>query len=237
MNLLNLRIAKHCLEPTATLITGDRGAGKSSLFALIAEQAEKQNLPVFSQYPYKNTYMIPMESKLVNGVYRYDVNKNWLYQHDFTDSVVLLDEVKTIWNARAYNKWTGQDEEFFNFLRKFNTRIYMATQSYDGVDLNVRRAADEVWYLTKGFWHFTHIEASRTTLAKVADRQTEVVGRMFKKGMRKIVWDVCEVPIGNFLFWRQPYYNKFESCFTFDKKESPELVCWNDNFPGFSDCE
>ena len=233
MNIFNLRIAKHCLEPTATLITGDRGAGKSTLFALIVEQAIKQNLPVFSQYPYKDTYMIPMEKKLLNGVYRYDVDKNWLYQHDFTDSVVLLDEVKTIWNARAYNKWTGQDEEFFNFLRKFNTRIFMATQSYDGVDLNVRRAADEVWYLTKGFWHFTHVEASRTTLAKVADRQTEVVGRMFKKGMRKIVWDVCEVPIGTFLFWRKPYYKRFESFFTFDKKESPDLISWNDNFEGF----
>ena len=228
MNIFNLRIAKHILQPTCTIITGDRGAGKSTLFALIVEQAKKQNLPVFSQYPYKDTYVIPMQKKLVNGVYRYDVDKQWLYETDFTDSIVLLDEVKTIWNARAYNKWTGQDEEFFNFLRKFNTRIFCATQSYDGVDLNVRRAADEVLYLTKGMLHFTHIEASATKLCKVADRQTEVVGRMFRKGMRKIVWDVCEVPIGSFLFWRKPYYKKFESYFTFDKKKAPELVSWAD---------
>lgn len=233
MNIFNLRIARHCLEPTSVIITGDRGAGKSTLFALIVQEALKQGLPVYSQYPYKDTYLIPVEKILVNGVYRYEVNKKWLYEHDFTDSVILLDEVKTIWNARAYNKWTGQDEEFFNFLRKYNTRIYMATQSYDGVDLNVRRASDEVWYLTKGALHFTHIEASRTTLAKVADRQTEVVGRMFKKGMRKIVWDLCEVPIGHFLFWRRPYYKKFESYFTYAKKTPPDKISWNDNFEGF----
>lgn len=228
MNIFNFRIVKHVLQPTCTLITGDKGAGKSSLFALIAEQARKQDIRCFSQYPYEDAYVIPMQEKIVNGVKRYDINKQWLYETDFTDSVVMLDEIKTVWNARAYNKWTGQDEEFFNFLRKFNTRLFCATQYMDGVDINVKRACDETWYLTKGILEFTHIEASSTKICKVADRQTEVVGRMFRKGMRKIVWDICEVPIGNFLFWRKPYYKKFDSYFTFDKKKAPELVSWAD---------
>lgn len=228
MNIFNLRMAKHCLNPTAVLITGDKGSGKSSLFALIAREANKQHLRCFCQYPYKNTYAIPMVETLVNGVYRHDVDKKWLYEHDFTDSVILLDEVKTIWPARSYIKWSAQDEEFFNFLRKYNTRVFMATQAYDGVDLNVKRACDEVWYLTKGILDFSHVEASHTTLAKISDRQTEVVGRMFKKGLHKMVWDICEVPVGNYTFWRTPYYKDFKSYFTFDKKKTPDLISWND---------
>lgn len=229
MNLLNFRLSRHTMLPTCVLITGDRGAGKSSLFALVARAAHKEGLKVYCQYPYKDCYRIPMEEKLVNGAYRYDVDKQWLYSHDFTDSVIMLDEVKTIWPARAYAKWSAEDEEFFNFLRKYNTRIFMATQAYDGVDLNVKRASDECWYLSKGILHITHVEASRTTIAKVADKNTEVQGRLFKKGMRKVAWDICEVPIGNYIFWRKSFYKDFFSYFTYDKKTPPEDLSWNDD--------
>ena len=225
--LFNGRLRKHLMLPYVTLITGDRGSGKSTLFALIAQECNKQGLKVFSQYPYKDCFIIPMEKKIINGIERYDVSKKWLYETDFTDSVILLDEVKTIWNARAYSKWSMEDEEFFNFIRKYNTRVFMATQAYDGVDLNVRRASDECLYLSKGHFGFTHIEASTTTIAKVADKNTEVLGRMFKQGMRKVVWDVCEVPTGHFLFYRKPYYKDFITEFTYQKKSTPKLENWN----------
>lgn len=233
MNIFNLGLSRHCLLPTCVLITGDRGAGKSTLFALIIRACRKQGLKCYSQYPYKDCLKIPMKRQIVNGVVRYDVDKEWLYSHDFTDAVLLLDEVKTIWNSRSYAKWSAEDEEFFNMLRHNNTRIFMATQSYDGVDLNVRRASDECWYLTKGFLHFTHVETSKTTIAKVADRQTEVLGRMFKKGMRKVVWDVCEVPIGNYHFWRKSFYKDFFTHFIYDKKIEPQQKCWDDDFEEF----
>ena len=104
----------------------------------------------------------------------------------------------------------------------------MATQAYDALDLNVKRASDETWFLTKGFLHLTHIEASHTTIAKIADNNTTVLGRMFKAGMQKVVWDICEVPVGNFLFWRRPYYGKFITLFTFDEKPEIPVPLWDD---------
>ena len=234
MSIFNIRLSKHSIDPTCVMITGDRGAGKSSLFALVAREMNKQGFKVYCQYPYKDCYRIPMKMQIVNGVVRYDVDKEWLYSHDFTDAVILIDECKTLWPARNYAKWSVSDEEWFNMLRHNNTRVFLATQSYDGVDLNVRRASDECWYLTKGFLHFTHVEASRTTIAKVADRTTEVQGRMFKKGMRKVVWDICEVPIGNYIFWRKSFYKDFFSYFTFDKKQPPAVKSWNDDFEEFT---
>ena len=67
----------------------------------------------------------------------------------------------------------------------------------------------------------------------VYKRQTEVLGRLFKSGMMKVEWQICEVPVGNFKFFRNPYYGDYDTNFTFDKKPAPELVPWNDNYNGF----
>lgn len=229
MNIFNKRIAKHILEPYCTIVTGDRGAGKSTLFACVVDSAKKAGLDVYCQFPYKDCYQIPLKKiNTKDGSSYLDVDKEWLYSHDFKDCVILIDEAKTVWPARGFKSWSMQDEQFFNFIRKNNIRVFLATQAYDGLDLNVRRAADEVWYLTQWFWHFTHIESSHTTLCKVADKQTEVQGRMFKKGMRKIAWDVCEVPLKNYHFWRKSYYGKFITNYVFGEKEKPESVSWDD---------
>ena len=228
MNLFNKKIAKHSLEPYCVIVTGDRGVGKSTLFALIVEAAKKEGLDVFCQFPYKDCYQIPLTYITKKGYTYLEIDKQWLYSHDFNHCVLLIDEAKTVWPARGYADWTMQDEQFFNFLRKNDIHLFAATQAYDGLDLNVKRAADEVWYLTQFFWHFTHIESSHTTLCKVADKQTEVQGRMFKKGMRKVAWDVCEVPLKNFLFWRKSYYGSFISNFVFGEKPKPQLESWND---------
>lgn len=228
LGFLNRRIKKHCLEPFCTIITGDRGTGKSSVFALIAEEYMKLGYKVYCQYPYKGVYQIPMTKKLINGVEKADVDKKWLYTANLSNSVVLIDEARTVWPARGYASWTQADDEFFNFLRKNDTRLFVATQAYDALDLNVKRASDETWFLTKGFLHLTHIEASHTTIAKIADNNTTVLGRMFKAGMQKVVWDICEVPVGNFLFWRKPYYGKFMTLFTFDEKPFILVPLWDD---------
>ena len=228
LGFLNKRIKKHCLEPYCTIITGDRGTGKSSVFALIADEYIKLGYKVYCQYPYKGVYQIPMTKKLINGVEKADVDKKWLYTANLSNSVVLIDEARTVWAARSYSSWTQADDEFFNFLRKNDTRLFVATQAYDALDLNVKRASDETWFLTKGFLHLTHIEASHTTIAKIADNNTTVLGRMFKAGMQKVVWDICEVPVGNFLFWRSPYYGKFMTLFTFDEKPEIPVPLWDD---------
>ena len=228
LGFLNKRIKKHCLEPYCTIIAGDRGTGKSSVFALIAEEYIKLGYKVYCQYPYKGVYQIPMTKKLINGVEKADVDKKWLYTANLSNSVVLIDEARTVWAARSYSSWTQADDEFFNFLRKNDTRLFVATQAYDALDLNVKRASDETWFLTKGFLHLTHIEASHTTIAKIADNNTTVLGRMFKAGMQKVVWDICEVPVGNFLFWRTPYYGKFMTLFTFDEKPEIPVPLWDD---------
>lgn len=225
---MNRRIRKHCLIPSCTLIVGDRGAGKSTVFAMIAREAIKEGLEVYCQFPYTGVHMIPTVPIRYKGVTKYQIDKDWLYTADLAGSVVLIDEARTVWPARDWGKWSQSDDEFFNYLRKYNVHVYAATQSYDAVDLNVKRASDETWYLTKGWFHLTHIEASQTTIAKVADKQTEVIGRNYKAGMAKVNWEICEMPVGHFRFWRRPYYNDFITDYAPDNKVKLPQPYWDD---------
>lgn len=222
------RLRNHVLNCFCGIITGDRGAGKSTLFAFVVDAYLNEGYEVYCQYPYKGCKQIPLVTKTINGVEKSDVDKDWLYSANLSHSVVLIDEARTVWPARSYAKWTASDDEFFNFIRKNDTHVFLATQAYDCLDLNIRRAADYTYYLTSGFWHFTHIESSRTTVAKIADKNTEVQGRMFKKGMQKVSYDICEVPSGYFLFWRKKWYNKFISTYTFYEKPIIDMPMWDE---------
>ena len=225
---MSKRLQRHVLNCFCGIITGDRGAGKSTFFAFIVDTYLDAGYEVYCQYPYKGCKQIPLSEKVINGVTKYDVNKEWLYEANLSHSVVLIDEARTVWPARSYSKWSASDDEFFNFIRKNDTHVFLATQAYDCLDLNIRRAADFTYYMTPGFWHFSHIETSHTTVAKIADKNTEVQGRLFKKGMQKVSYDICEVPSGYFLFWRKRWYNKFISTYTFYEKPFIEQPLWED---------
>lgn len=222
------RLRNHVLNCFCGIITGDRGAGKSTFFAFIVDTYLEAGYEVYCQYPYKGCKQIPLKSTYINGVEKHDVDKEWLYEANLSHSVVLVDEARTVWPARSYSKWSASDDEFFNFIRKNDTHVFLATQAYDCLDLNIRRAADFTYYMTPGFWHFSHIESSHTTVAKIADKNTEVQGRMFKKGMQKVSYDICEVPSGYFLFWRKRWYNKFISTYTFYEKPFIEQPLWEE---------
>lgn len=208
------------------ILAGDRGAGKSSSLAIFAEVYKKLGYKVFCQYPYYGTYQIPMIKTNINGIERSNVDKNWLYSANLSDCCILLDEAKNIWPARSWSKWTQADDDFFDFLRHTHTVIVAATLAYDCLDLNVRRAANYSIFITKEFWHLSYWEVAHTTIAKVSDKNYEIIGKAGKQGMRKVSWDVVEIPIENFHFWRKTYYNKYLTEHMIDEKPEPILEKW-----------
>lgn len=230
--LFNRRIRRHCLDGSCFIVHGQRGAGKSTTFALIADTALKEGRTVYCQYPYDGVHQIPLvREEIKRGVYRYDIDKDWLYTHEFEDgAVILIDEGSTVWPARGYSSWSKLDSDFFNFIRKQHITVVIATQYYDMLDLNVKRCADETWFETKSIHipAFTTIETSQTMTVKVADNNTEVIGKAFKRGARKVVYDICEIPMRNYHLYRKPYYDKFITDFVPFKKIPQPQPLWND---------
>lgn len=222
--LKNLLLASSC-----SLIIGDRGSGKSTLMALGVKAFQSRGLAVYSNYPYRDCFSIPFSDKTIGKVKMKVVDKSWLYNTDLSDSLVIIDEAKTVWNARAYTSWTESDEELFNFIRKHNTTFMLATQSYDGVDLNIKRACDYTFFVQQSrfFKNFSTVEVSKQCQLKIADKNTQVVSRGYTKNAMKVTWEIGEIPVAFSHFWRKPYYGDFETLYTTDEKDAPVNESWN----------
>lgn len=246
--LFNRKLKRYVLGPNAIEIIGQRGVGKSTLFAVVAEQAKKEGKKVYCQYPYEGCYQIPVikedqgryvvrsRVRLHNGKWFedkewiphdvYTVDKDWLYNTDFSDAVILLDEARTLYPARSYMNWTISDDEFFNFLRHLNVTVYLTSQEHDALDLNVRRAVDETWFLyKKGNSPFTRIEvySSMTVPMENLQKRVKLKGQ---KEMYQLDWDICSALQRQFLFYRPPYYDLFDTNFYYGDLKEADVPMW-----------
>lgn len=246
--LFNYRLKRYCLGPHAIEVIGARGVGKSTIYALIAEEAKKKGMKVYCQYPYEGCYQIPVikedQGRMIKEYTNigkskpfkretwiphevWVVDKDWLYNTDFSNCVVLLDEARTIYPARQYQNWTISDDEFFNFLRHLNVTVYLSSQEHDALDLNVRRAVDETWFLYKsGNSPFTHVAiySSMTVPIENLQKRVKLKGQ---KEMYQLDWDICSSLQREFIFYRPPYYNLFDTNFVYDEKVPAEVDLWD----------
>lgn len=230
MFIINKKIERIMPESTCSLFIGDRGSGKSTLMALAARTFKERGYKIYCQYPYRGAYQIPLVEKKIGNVKKHILDKDWLYSANLKDSLVMIDEARTVWNARAYSAWTESDEEFFNFIRKNNTYLILATQRYDGVDLNIRFACDYTFFIQRSRFlkNWSTVDVSRSCQVKIADKQTQVVSRGYTKNAMKVNWDLAEMPIAYAHFYRKPYYDDFETLFTTDEKPDITAIAWDD---------
>ena len=233
LEIFNRKLKKNCLSYSVLIIHGNRGSGKSTLMALLNDEAIKQSREVYCQYPYRGAHQIPLIKSTDKGVLRLDVDKEWLYSNAFPKgSVIILDESSTIWPARSFAKWSERDSEFFNFVRKQEITVILGCQYIDTLDLNVRRSADGTYFLNDSIHvnNFSIVEESKTFTVKIADKNTEILGEGFKRGAQKIIFDVCEIPVGRYRFYRKPYYGKFDSYYVpFNKVPQPQPL-WDETY-------
>lgn len=225
--LFNKRIRRLVSSAQCVIVAGDRGSGKSAFFCL----SEGLYDHVVSNYP--TTFSRALRPlKGPGGLMCF--NKPELYSLDLSKACVLIDEARTVYPARAYAKWSQDDDEFFNFLRKREASVWLATQAYDCVDLNIKRNADYCVFLTPTrFRGLSRCEITKTTLAKVADRNTEIVGRGVKRGLRKVNWDICEQPITDkAFFYHRAYWGKYDTMYFHERtyKSLDELPMWTQLF-------
>lgn len=121
---------------------GKPGVGKSTLCCKLAKRSRKK---------YKHSYI--NFRNIVPGVHFCDVIDlgKWTFPRN---SYIALDEAGIEFNNRAYKTMPKHTIAWFKKHRHYGCDVDVFSQSWDDMDITIRRLANELWYMYK-FGPFT----------------------------------------------------------------------------------
>lgn len=116
-----------------TLYFGKPGAGKSTLLMKTALQYQKKGWIVYSTEP-------------LPGCYTVDYKQIGLVQF-VPRSVLLIDEIGTLFDNRHFRDFKDYQRDFFKLHRHYKVAIVACSQVFNDIDLKIRNVVDNLYLL------------------------------------------------------------------------------------------
>lgn len=129
---------------------GPPGSGKTTMACALARKTLKKGFPVFSNVPIKGTYKLNPRTDL--GFFM------------VKSSLILIDECSIEYNNRDFKNFPVQNIEFFKYHRHYETEIACFSQSWDDIDITLRRLAQNVYYVRRTIlpWFIKVVKIKKT---------------------------------------------------------------------------
>lgn len=118
------------IEGRLTLIMGKAGSGKSTMSGLIVKKANKQGRLVYSNHHVLGA--IPL------------VHTD-LGQYDLQDVDIIIDEGQLYYDSRCFKTFSEENKFFFSHFRHFGCRVFILSQSFEDLDVKIRRQAQHMY--------------------------------------------------------------------------------------------
>lgn len=115
------------------MVFGKKGSGKSTYLVKLARRYLKKGWHVYTN----------MDDMMIDGVRWFDLDHLGDYVPE-ENSVLLLDEVGMIWDARDYKKFKPAVRDFFKLQRHYHVICYLASQTFD-IDKKLRDLTDGMY--------------------------------------------------------------------------------------------
>ena len=112
------------------------GSGKSTMLARYYKKYGKKYHRVYSTHSIKGCYKLDFKD---------------LGKYDFSNSLILLDEISLDADNRDYKSFTNDLKKFFILHRHYACDIVWCSQYFDGVDKKIRGLTSELYYMRKLF--------------------------------------------------------------------------------------
>lgn len=185
--------------PKEGIITvfGSIGCGKTTFAARIVKECIKQKRPVFADKLVCN----------IKGVNHCDIMQLGIYTPP-PNSVLIIDEAGIGLNNRAYKTMPQSLIRWLKLCRHFRVTVYVLSQTWDDMDITVRRLSTRLLYLRKlGPWTLCRFVKKKV----VVDKETEQIidGYSFYPFWYKFFQPITINPFG--IIFRPPLYKLFDS--------------------------
>lgn len=145
------------------MIFGKKGSGKSTLMTKIAVKALKQKKRVYSSTPIPGCYLI-------------DPTTDIGFNHIPPNSVILIDEVGTIWDNRNFKAFKPEVRDYFKYQRHYRHTVYLFSQTFD-VDIKLRNLTDNM-YLVRCYFNVFSVARRVNRTIKIVHPSAEGESRI-----------------------------------------------------------
>lgn len=117
------------------LFFGKKGSGKTSFLSSIAYRCHKLGITCYStEKDIAYTYYLPYDQ----------IGEVWLEPH----SVLLIDEIATLFNSRSFKSTKKSVIDYFRYSRHNQVKLIYFSQTYNDLDFQIRQLASSI-YVTK----------------------------------------------------------------------------------------
>jgi hypothetical protein len=138
---------------------GVPGSGKTTLAALHARKALKRGETVYSNVP-------------IIGTRQYIPYKDFGV-HMMEDCLILLDEASLEFNNRDYGKFPKTAREFFKLHRHYGATVEVYSQSYEDMDITIRRLATKFVLVKKSLIPFFITTRTATAIIDIKEEDSQ----------------------------------------------------------------
>jgi hypothetical protein len=114
------------IEGVLKLFMGKAGSGKSTYMASVVCKSQKKCRPVYS-----NTHVLGALKIQHGDLGKYDIN----------DCDILIDEAQMVYDSRDFKNFSEFNKYFFSHYRHHGVRIFIFSQSFEDLDVKIRRQA------------------------------------------------------------------------------------------------
>lgn len=185
-------------EGSVVLVFANIGAGKTTLLARYAQKELRKMKKGKSKYKHI------ISNTPISGVTYIPKLRELLRKYSPEETLILVDEAGIIWNNRKM-KMSDEEIEYIKLIRHYKSKLIAISQSYDDVDITIRRLYTNIYLLNK-IGQITLVRPIRKYVT--IDKETEQIVDGYKFKLINS-WGTL---------YRQLYYNYFDSYWKPDNK-------------------
>lgn len=190
---------------------GSPGVGKSTLACKLAKKA------LAGKKSYRHAYLNFYNTVPNCGTAVLDGLGEWTFPEH---SYIAIDEAGIEYNNRAYKSLPKPAIKWFKKHRHYSCDVDVFSQSWEDVDVTLRRLSTELWYMYKiGPWTLCRRVYKRVTVNKETEQIVD--GYKMASMLWLLIWPLqlgwpCQK---KFMFTFRPFYYKYFDSWDMDEIE------------------